>query len=77
MAALTSVALEGVRQGGYLLKRLEHLRAYWTVAPGAAGRTVGAAFKLIDTAIRTDYGVGIGRYIGQLLHCVPFGSAYP
>jgi hypothetical protein len=48
------VASYSVRQGGYLLKGLEHLRAYWTAAPGAAGRTVGAALKLIDPATRTD-----------------------
>jgi len=58
------MAPDGVWQGGYLLKGLEHLRADGTVAPAASGRTLGAALKLIDSATRTDYGVGIGRYIG-------------
>ena len=73
MATLTGVAPDCVRQGDYLLKGLEYLRAYGTVAPAAAGRTFGAALKLIDSATRTDYGVRIGRYIDQLLHCIPFG----
>jgi hypothetical protein len=77
VATLTGVAPDSVWQGDYLLKGLEHLVAYRTVAPGAADHTCGAALKLIDSAIRTDYGVGIGRYIGQLLHCIPFSSTYP
>jgi hypothetical protein len=59
-----SLAPHSVWQGDYLLKGLEHLRAYGTVAPSATGRTFSAALKLIDSATRTDYGVGIGRYIG-------------
>jgi hypothetical protein len=64
VTTLTSVTPDGVRQGDYLLKGLEHLRAYGTVAPAAACHTVGAALKLIDSATRTDNGVGIGRCIG-------------
>ena len=75
MTTLTGVTPDSVWQGDYLLKSLEHLRAYGTVAPGAAGRTFGAALKLIDSATRTDYGVGIGRYMDLLFHCVPFSSA--
>jgi hypothetical protein len=71
------VAPDSVWQGDYLLKGFEHLHAYGSVAPVAANHTVGAALKLTDFAIRTDYGVGIGRYIGQLLHCVPLSSTYP
>jgi hypothetical protein len=71
------VAPNGIGQGDYLLKGLEHLSTYVTVASGAAGHTVGAALKLIDPATRTDYGVGIGRYIGQLFHRIPLGSTYP
>ena len=63
MATLTGVAPDSVWQGDYLLKGLEHLRAYETVTPAAAGLTFGAALELIDSATRTDYGVGIGRYI--------------
>ena len=77
VATLTGVAPDSVWQGEYLLKGLEHLRAYGTVAPAAADHTGGAALKLIDTATRTDYRVGSGRYIGQLLHCVPLSSTYP
>ena len=77
MATLTGVAPDSVWQGGYLLNGLEYLRAYGTVAPGAAGRTFGIALELIDSATRTDYRVGSGRYIGQLLHCVPLSSTYP
>ena len=77
MATLTGVAPDGLRQGGYLLKGLEDLRAYGTVAPGAASRTFDPALKLIDSATRTDYGVGIGRCIVQLFHCIPSGSTYP
>jgi hypothetical protein len=77
VATLTGVAPDSVWQGDYLLKSLEHLRAYGTIAPVAAGRAFGAALKLIDPARRTDYGVGIGRYMGQLLHRIPFGSTYP
>jgi hypothetical protein len=78
VATLTGVAPDSVWQGDYLLKGLEHLRAYGTVAPAAADHTCGAALKLIDSATRTDYGVGIGRYIGLLLHCIPpFSSTYP
>jgi hypothetical protein len=77
VATLTGVAPDSIWQGDYLLKGLEHLRAYGTVASGAAGHTVDAALKLIDSATRTDYGVGIGRYIGQLFHCIPLGSTYP
>jgi hypothetical protein len=77
MATLTGVAPDCVWQGDYLLKGLEYLRAYGTVAPGAAGFAVGAALKLIDSATRTDYGVGIGRLIDALLHCISFGSTYP
>ena len=76
VAALTGVAPDSIWQGDYLLKSLEHLRTYGTVAPGAASRTVGAALKFIDSATRTDYGVGIGRYVGPFLHCIPFGSTY-
>jgi hypothetical protein len=68
VATLTGVAPDSVWQADYLLKGLEHLRADGTVAPAAADHTVGAALKLIDSAIRTDYGVDIRRYIGQLLH---------
>src|SRR5215212_8925555 len=77
VATLTGVASDSVWQRDYLLKGLEHLRAYGKVASRAAGRTFGAAHKLIDSATRTDYGVGIGRYIGQLLHCIPFGWGSP
>ena len=77
VATLTGVAPDSVRQGDYLLKGLEHLRAYETVAPAAAGLTCGAALELIDSATRTDCRVGIGRYVGQLLHCIPFSSTYP
>jgi hypothetical protein len=77
VATLTGVAPDSVWQGDYLRKGLEHLRAYGTAAPAAADHTFGAALKLIDSAIRTDYGVGIGRYIGQLLQCIPpFSSTY-
>jgi hypothetical protein len=61
VATLTGVAPDGVWQGDYLLKDLEHLRAYGAVAPTAVGHTVGAALKLIYSATRTDYGVDIGR----------------
>jgi hypothetical protein len=77
VSTLTGVAPDSVWQGGYLLKDLEQLRAYRTVAPGAASRACGAALKLLDSAIRTDYGVGSGRYLGQLLHYIPFSSTYP
>jgi hypothetical protein len=77
VATLTGVAPDSVWQGDYLLKGLEHLRAYATVAPDAADHTFGAALKLIDSATRTDHGVGIGRNIGQLSHCIPFSSTYP
>ena len=77
VATLTGVAPDSVWQGDYLLKGLEHLRAYGTVAPGAADHTVGTTLKLIDSATRTDYGVGSGRYLGQLLHYIPFSSACP
>jgi hypothetical protein len=77
VATLTGVAPDSIGQGDYLLKGLEHLRAYGTVAPGAASLTVGAALELIDSAKRTDYGVDIGRYIGQLLHCILPCSTYP
>ena len=39
VATLTGVAPNGIGQGGYLLKGFEHLLAYGTVAPSAAGRT--------------------------------------
>jgi hypothetical protein len=77
VATLTGVAPDGVWQGDYLLKGPEHLRAYGTVAPAAADHTVDAALKLIDPATRTDYGVGSGRYIGWLLHCVSYSWTYP
>jgi hypothetical protein len=77
VATLTGVAPNGIGQGGYLLKRFEHLLAYGTVAPRAAGRTFGTALKLIDSATRTDYGVDIGRCIGLLFHCVSFSLACP
>jgi hypothetical protein len=77
VATLTGVAPDSVWQGDYLLKGLEHLNAYGTVAPAAADHTVGAALKLIDSATRTDYGVGIGRCIGLLFHCIPFSSTHP
>jgi hypothetical protein len=77
VATLTGVAPDSVWQGDYLLKGLEHLRAYGTVAPAAAGLTVGTALKLIDSATRTDYGVGIGQCIGLLLHCIPSCSTCP
>jgi hypothetical protein len=77
VATLTGVAPNGIGQGEYLLEGFEHLRAYGTVAPVAASHTVGAALKLTDSAKRTDYGAGSGRYIGQLLHCVPLSSTYP
>jgi hypothetical protein len=51
---LTGVAPNGIGQGGYLLEGFEHLLAYGTLAPGAAGRTFAAALKLIDSATRTD-----------------------
>jgi hypothetical protein len=76
VAALTGVGPDSVWQGDYLLKGLEHLRAYGTVAPGAAGCTFDAALKLVDSAVRTDHGVGIGRYIDLLLHCIPLNSTY-
>ena len=71
VATLTGVAPDSVWQGDYLLKGLEHLWAYGTVAPAAASLTVGAALKLFDSATRTDYGVGTGRCIGLLFHCIP------
>jgi hypothetical protein len=71
VATLAGVASNGIGQGGYLLDGFEHLLAYGTIAPGAAGRTFVAALKLIDFATRTDYAVGIGRYVGVLFHCVP------
>jgi hypothetical protein len=71
------VAPHSVWQGDYLRKGLEHLRAYGTVAPAAAGLTVEAVLKLIDPAIRTDNGVGIGRYMSQLFHCISLSSTYP
>jgi hypothetical protein len=71
VATLTGVAPDSVWKGDYLLKGLEHLRAYRTVAPAAASLTVGTALELIDSATRTDYGVGIGQCIGLLLHCFP------
>ena len=77
VATLTGVAPNGIGQGAYLLEGFEHLLAYGSIAPGTAGRTFVAALKLIDSATRTDYGVGIGRYIGQLFHCIPFSSTYP
>ena len=77
MATLTGVAPDGVWQGYYLLNGLEHLGAYGTVAPAAADHTCGAALKLIYSATRTDHRVGIGRYMSQLLHCIPFSSTYP
>jgi hypothetical protein len=77
VATLTGVTPDSVWQGDYLLKGLEHLRAYWTIASAAADHTVGAALKLIDSTTRTDYGVGIGRYIAQLFHCIPYCSTYP
>ena len=77
VATLTGVAPDSIWQGRYLLKGLEYLRAYGTVAPGAAGRTFGAALKLIDSATRADYGVDIGRCIGLLFHCVSFSSTGP
>ena len=77
VATLTGVAPDSVWQGDYLRKGLEHWRAYRTVAPAAAGLTVGGALKLIYSATRTDHGVGIGRYMSQLLHCLPFSSTYP
>ena len=77
VATLTGMAPDSVWQGDYLLKGLEHLHAYGTVAPAAAGLTFHTALKLIDSATRTDYGVGIGRYMSQLLHCIPFSSTYP
>ena len=77
VATLTGVAPDSVWQGDYLLKGLEHLRAYRTVAPAAADHTVGAALKLIDSATRTDYGVGIGRYKSLPFHRIPFSSTCP
>ena len=77
VATLTGVAPNGIGQGGYLLKGFEHLLAYGTVAPSAAGRTFGSALKLIDSATRADYGVDIGRCISLLFHCVSFSSAGP
>jgi hypothetical protein len=77
VATLTGVAPNGIGQGGYLLEGFEHLLAYGTVAPGAADRTSVPALKLIDSATRTDYGVGIGRCIGLLFHCVSFSLACP
>ena len=77
VATLTGVAPNGIGQGGYLLEGFEHLLAYGTVAPGAADSTFGTAHKLIDSATRTDYGVGIGRCIGLLFHRVSFSSACP
>ena len=77
MATLTGVPPDSVWQGDYLLEGFEHLRAYGTDAPSAAGLTVGAALKLVYSATGTDYGVGIGRYMSQLLYCIPFSSTYP
>jgi hypothetical protein len=34
--------------------------------------TFGATLKLIDSATRTDYGVGIGRYKSLPFHRIPF-----
>src|SRR5215212_3913989 len=47
------------------------------MAPGAVGHTFGAALKLIDPATRTDYGVGIGRYIGLPFHRILSSSTCP
>jgi hypothetical protein len=77
VATLTGVTPNGIGQGGYLLEGFEHLLAYGTVAPGAADSNFGTTHKLIDSATRTDYGVGIGRCIGLLFHCVSFSSACP
>jgi hypothetical protein len=77
VATLTGVPPDSVWQGDYLRKSLEHWRAYGKDAPAAAGLTIGAALKLIDSATRTDYGVGIERYMSQLLHCIPFNLTYP
>jgi hypothetical protein len=77
VATLTGVTPNGIGQGGYLLEGFEHLLAYGTVAPGAADSTFRTAHKLIDSATRTDYGVGIGRCMGLLFHCVSFSSAGP
>jgi hypothetical protein len=76
VATLTGVPPDSVWQGDYLRKSLEHWRAYGKDAPAAAGLTIGAALKLIDSATRTDYGVCSGRYIVQLLHCIPFSSTF-
>ena len=59
VATLTGVPPHSIWQGDYLLEGFEHLRAYGTVAPAAAGLTVGAALELVYSATRTDYGVGI------------------
>ena len=59
VATLTGVPPDSVWQGDYLRKGLEHWRAYGTGAPAAADHTVGGALKLIYSATRTDYGVGI------------------
>jgi hypothetical protein len=77
VATLTGVTPDSVWQGDYLLEGFKHLRAYGKDAPAAAGLTVGAALKLIYSATRTDYGVGIERYMSQLLHCIPFNLTYP
>jgi hypothetical protein len=76
VATLTGVAPDRVWQGDYLLKGLEHLRAYGTVAPGAAGSTLRVALKLVDSAVRTDHGIGIGRYLDQFFHSILFNSTY-
>jgi hypothetical protein len=60
MATIAGVAPDGIRQGCYLLEGFEHLLAYVTVAPGAAGNTGGAALELVDPATGTDYGLGVG-----------------
>jgi hypothetical protein len=76
VATVTGVAPDGIGQGGYLLQGFEHMLAYGTVAPGAADRTFVAALKFIDSATRTDYGVGIGGFTGLLFHCVSFSSDF-
>jgi hypothetical protein len=75
VAALTDVAPDSTRQRDYLLKGFKHLPAYRTVAPGAVSHTLRAAVKLIDPTARTEYGVDSGRYIGLILHLIPFTSA--
>lgn len=73
VTTFAGVGPDSIRQGDYLLQGFEHLRAYETVAPGAAGRTSGVALERIDLTTRTDYEVGSGCHVALLFHHIPLG----